>query len=312
MTRVCNLSLAGAKEARLDAIRALGSLPYDDILDNLKAVEALKAQLKEQDATLVIAGVRALAERLGRRQPEAFQSQFMEPLTDLLLRRDKPSLEIRRAVVEALASSRFGTNWLLMQVAFLSDDIRADAIRILRNTPYQDLRAKAVAAYPPSAKLDMAKLPEITVLAKKRGDIERGKAILAASANNDAACMKCHTVNGVGGKIGPDLSAIGTKASRENLLESILYPSKAIADQFVQWNVITKKGISLSGLLVEETSEAIVIRDANGQDTKVAKRDIESREKSPKSLMPDDNAKTLTEEELLDLVEYLMTLKKSA
>ena len=184
-----------------------------------------------------------------------------------------------------------------------------EAGRLLRNTPYQDLRAKAVAAYPPAAKLDIDRLPEISVLAKKRGDIERGKAILAASANNDAACLKCHTINGVGGKIGPDLSAIGTKASRENMLESILYPSKAIADQFVQWNVVTKKGVASVDCIVEETGEAIVLRDANGQDTKMAKRDVESREKSPKSLMPDDNAKTLTEEELLDLVEYLMTLK---
>jgi putative heme-binding domain-containing protein len=217
-----------------------------------------------------------------------------------------------RAALTALIASRRGTQWLIENKSRIPDALILEAGRLLRNSPYQDLRAKAVAAFPPSTKLDMAKLPEIAVLAKKRGDIERGKAILAASAHNDAACLKCHTVNGVGGKIGPDLSAIGTKASRENLLESLLYPSKAIADQFVQWNVVTKKGISLSGLLLEESAEAIVLRDANGQDTKLAKRDIESRDKSPKSLMPDDNAKTLTEEELLDLVEYLMTLRKSA
>ena len=149
------------------------------------------------------------------------------------------------------------------------------------------------------------------MLAKRRGDIERGKTVLAASANNDAACLKCHTVNGVGGKIGPDLSAIGTKASRENLLESILYPSKAIADQFVQWNVVTKKGISLGGLIVEEVRR--VDRGARCQRPghPGGQAGIESREKSANSLMPDDNAKTLTEEELLDLVEYLMTLQST-
>ena len=50
---------------------------------------------------------------------------------------------------------------------------------------------------------------------------------------------------------GMDLSAIGTKASRENLFESLLYPSKAIADQFVNWQVTTKKGVTLGGLIVD-------------------------------------------------------------
>jgi putative membrane-bound dehydrogenase-like protein len=217
-----------------------------------------------------------------------------------------------RPALNALVASRRGTQWLIENKTTIPPDLLGDAGRLLRNSPYRDLREKAFAAFPPPAKLDMAKLPEIAVLAKKRGNMERGKAVLAASVNNDAACLKCHTVNGAGGQIGPDLSAIGTKGSRENLIESILYPSKAIADQFVNWQVTTKKGVALGGLIVEETNEAIVIRDANGKDTKIAKNEIESREKSPNSLMPDDNAKTLTEEELLDLVEYLMTLKKGA
>jgi putative heme-binding domain-containing protein len=218
----------------------------------------------------------------------------------------------RTAALNALVASRRGSQWLIENKSRLPADLLHEAGRLLRNTPYQDLRQQAFAAFPPAAKLDMAKLPEIAVLAKKRGDVERGKAILAASVNNDAACLKCHTVNGAGGQIGPDLSTIGTKASRENLIESILYPSKAIADQFVNWQVMTKKGVALGGLLIEETADAIVIRDANGKDTRLAKNEIESREKSPNSLMPDDNAKTLTEEELVDLVEYLMTLKKGA
>src|SRR5581483_9062384 len=121
--------------------------------------------------------------------------------------------------------------------------------------------------------------------------------------------LKCHTVNGVGGAIGPDLSAIGTKASRENLYESILYPSKAIADQFVQWNVTTTAGVTLSGLMIGETADSLTLRDANGKDTKLSKKEIESREKNPNSLMPADIVQALSEDELVDLVEYLLTLK---
>ena len=100
-------------------------------------------------------------------------------------------------------------------------------------------------------------LPSIAVLATRKGDAGRGKALLAASFKGETQCLKCHTVRGTGGSIGPDLSMIGKKASRENLIESILYPSKAVADQFINWQIETKKGLSLGGLIVEETPAAV-------------------------------------------------------
>jgi putative heme-binding domain-containing protein len=150
------------------------------------------------------------------------------------------------------------------------------------------------------------------VLAKRKGDAARGKAVFAASAKNNMQCAKCHTIRGQGGQIGPDLSMIGKKASRENLVESVLYPSKAIADQYVTWQIDTKKGLSLSGLIVEETKDHVVLRDANGKDTKVDVKDIDSRTKSLKSLMPEDLIAHMTEDELVDVVEYLFTLKTPA
>jgi putative heme-binding domain-containing protein len=143
----------------------------------------------------------------------------------------------------------------------------------------------------------------------RRGDPARGKQLLAASLKNDMQCLKCHTVQGVGGQIGPDLSVIGKKASKENLFESILYPSKAVADQYLTWQIETKKGLSLSGLLVEETPTTLTLRDGNGKDTKIDKKDMESREKSPKSIMPDDLLAYMTEDDLVDIVAYLFELK---
>jgi putative heme-binding domain-containing protein len=133
---------------------------------------------------------------------------------------------------------------------------------------------------------------------------------MALSAKNDLQCLKCHTIQGEGGKIGPDLSAIGTKASRENLLESLINPSKAVADQFITWVVATKKGQTISGLLVEETPDSVTLRDANGKDSKIPKSEIEERTKSPQSLMPANAVSFMTEEELIDLVEYMLSLKQ--
>jgi putative heme-binding domain-containing protein len=105
---------------------------------------------------------------------------------------------------------------------------------------------------------------------------------------------------------------IGKKASRENLFESILYPSKAIADQYIMWVIETKKGLQYSGLLVEDTPAAVTLRDGNGKDIKIDVKDIDTRTKSAKSIMPEDLLAYMTEDQLVDMVEYLFTLKTPA
>src|SRR5262249_35628685 len=146
----------------------------------------------------------------------------------------------------------------------MSPALVADAGRLLRNSQYPDLRNRANLAFPAPGKLDPKKLPAIGVLAKRAGSAEKGRQLLAASLKGDAQCLKCPTVRGVGGQVGPDLSMIGKKASRENLFESILQPSKAIADQYIQYVVETKRGLQVAGLLVAAGPNAITLRDANG------------------------------------------------
>jgi putative heme-binding domain-containing protein len=65
----------------------------------------------------------------------------------------------------------------------------------------------------------------------------------------------------------------------------------------------------LTGLIVEETAESVTLRDGNAKDTKIPKSEIEERTKSPKSLMSEELVVYLSEQDLVDLVEYLLTLK---
>ncbi|HEY7329827.1 MAG TPA: PVC-type heme-binding CxxCH protein [Gemmataceae bacterium] len=222
-----------------------------------------------------------------------------------------PKGPARQAALSALAGTRRGSQWLLDQHGrkALPSELVADTGRLLRNSPYVDLRNRAMIAFPPPARIDPKKLPSLDHLLARHGDLKRGRELIATSIKNDMQCLKCHTISGVGGQIGPDLSVIGKKASKQDLFESILNPSKAVADQFVNWQIETTKGLSLSGLIVEETPSAITLRDANGKDTKIDKKDIERREKSPKSLMPDDLLAYMTEDDLVDMVAYLFELK---
>lgn len=236
----------------------------------------------------------------------------LELLQSLVKPYDEPeSAAMVKAAIDALAASRTGTLWLLRQQEEnkLPAMYVSHAAKVLRNSPFQGERNKALILFPLAAKLDKAKLPALEELAKTSGDAAKGKALFAASLKNDMQCMKCHKVNGQGGEIGPDLSAIGTKGSRQNLFESILYPSRAIADQHVSWVVGTADGQTITGLLVKETETALTIRDANGKDTVVDVKNLESRKKSTVSLMSEDLVKTMTETELVDMVAYLETLK---
>jgi putative heme-binding domain-containing protein len=185
--------------------------------------------------------------------------------------------------------------------------------RVLRNSPFQGQRNKAMLLFPAPGKLNPKSLPPITELAKRNGDAARGKKVWEASTTGAAQCAKCHTVRGVGGQVGPDLSMIGKKASKENLFESILVPSKAIADQYIQHQVKTTADLTVTGLLVADTPQAITLRDANGKDTTIPRADVEGEVRKLKtSIMPEDVVAALTEDELIDLVAYLQTLQTAA
>ncbi len=289
------------------AARTLGTLPSDE------SVEALSWLLKEGPKETRPDTLQALGQLARGTKDKAGKEAALEVLETLVVLVYTPR-DMRQGALEALATTREGAIWLLELHAKrkLPQAVKVEAGRLLRNSPFPDLQKKALMAFPPPRKLDPKKLPSITDLAVRRGDADRGKQLVAASIKNDTQCLKCHTIRGIGGNVGPDLSTIGQKASRENLLESILLPSKAIADQYLTWVIETKKGVVVTGLLVEDTADHVTLRDANAKDTTIDKKDIESRSKSQTSLMPSDLLAYMTEDDLVDMVEYLLSLKTPA
>jgi len=289
---------------RLKAAQTLGLLPSEASVTQLMVLTKFKPISLRSEA---IRSLGQLAEQ-DSKQPSA---RAALSALRIIVEDEEEATEQRVEAVTALAGSRAGTIWLLQahERKQLPDALKADSGRLLRSSPHQDLRDRAMLAFPPPARLDPKKLPTIASLMSRPGDPAHGKQIMAESQKNDLQCLKCHTIQGVGGNVGPDLSAIGKKASRENLFESILFPSKAIADQYLSWIIETQNGVRFTGLIVEETPDHITLRDANAKDTKIAKHDIASREKSPVSIMPADLLAYMTEDDLVDMVAYLLTLK---
>ena len=111
-------------------------------------------------------------------------------------------------------------------------------------------------------------------------------------------------MQGRGQWIGPDLSTIGVKYGRDELIRSILSPSAAIGYNFRSVVVALADGRVVTGLPVEETADRLVLKTAAGERVTIPTGSIEERRTSDVSLMPDGLAQTLTESELVDLLAY--------
>ena len=126
---------------------------------------------------------------------------------------------------------------------------------------------------------------------------------------NGPGCSRCHTINGRGGHVGPDLSRIGEMRNRQHLIESILEPGREIAPQFVNWSFETVAGKVLTGMIVFENEGKTTIGDAEGKLTELKTIDIVDRSPQSKSVMPERLIELMTVQDFIDLVTYLESLK---
>ena len=139
-----------------------------------------------------------------------------------------------------------------------------------------------------------------------RGDPKRGRALF--DDPRGVSCIKCHRVNGAGGEGGPDLSRIAANYGRAELIESVLFPSKKVADGFRTTMLALADGQVLSGLVIADGGERLVLVDGRGAKHDVRKSDIEQKAQGDKSPMPEGLQAGLTPEEFADLIAYLETL----
>jgi putative membrane-bound dehydrogenase-like protein len=129
------------------------------------------------------------------------------------------------------------------------------------------------------------------------GDVNRGRDIYGST------CAKCHSPQQGRPRIGADLSGINNK-TKEELLNSILNPSASIDPRFRNYIIATKDGRIYDGILANETPGAITLRNADG-DVTILRTNIAELRASNLSLMPDGLEKTLSKQQISDLIAYL-------
>ena len=118
-------------------------------------------------------------------------------------------------------------------------------------------------------------------------------------------CLVCHQIQGRGRRLGPDLSGIGSQP-KQQLLVSLLDPSRQVSPDFLAYTLVTGDGQVLSGLLANETPHSVTLRRADAADEIVPRENIELLKASGKSLMPDGFEQKLSPQDVADLLDFLV------
>ena len=286
-------NLAMAEPLRAAALTSLNTL------DARKNAAVLGKVLADGTAPL---GLREHAVRL---LAQANQAEGREQLLAALA---PAPARLQNAIAAGLAGSKEGAEKLLATIAagkasarLLQEKAVETRLKALRVPDLEKRVARLTEGLPSADKrlLDLlAKRKEGFLKAKTSP--ERGAAVFEKS------CANCHQIGGKGAKIGPQLDGIGIRGL-ERLLEDTLDPNRNVDQAFRRTVLNLKKGGVVSGLLLKQEGEVLVLADGQGKEVRVAAKDVEEKTVSQMSPMPANFADQIPEADFYDLLAYLLT-----
>ena len=150
---------------------------------------------------------------------------------------------------------------------------------------------------------------EALLVASTGGDVRRGQAVFNSPK---VACLSCHAIGYMGGKIGPDLTRIGQIRSERDLLEAIVFPSASFARGYEPVIVTTESGETHSGVLRSDLTDVVVLATSAGAETRILRREIADMQPGAVSVMPPGLEEQISRQELADLLAFLKATKSGA
>ncbi len=279
------------------------SKPYDAVgraaagqLVKQNGVRLLDETLRNSGTEQKIAALGAIS-RIG-------SDATLDLATTVALDENQP-LALRRAAVRSVAGSSRGEDLLLqyLKADKLTDELKAAAIQSLSNTWRKAVRKEA-AAYLDGGKSSVRKHPPVKDLIARKGNIQNGKELFTRY------CSVCHQVKSQGTDFGPALSEIGDKLSKEGQYLAIYYPSAGISFGYEGYEVRFKDGTETAGIIVSKTETDLVLKFPGGSTQDYKMSGVASIRQMDESMMTPGLHEALSTEELVDLVEFLTSLKK--
>jgi putative heme-binding domain-containing protein len=227
----------------------------------------------------------------------------------LLGRYQQMKPELRRAVVETLASRKTYAQELLAAVRNLTvsrEEIPTHVARSLHSLLGEQFvkvfgkvrevaqdREKTIAKY--KRQLTPARIAE--------ADVSRGRAMFKKT------CASCHLLYGDGAKIGPDLTG-SNRANLDYILLNSVAPSFDVPAGYKMVSIVTVQGRVLNGVIAEEDGTRVVLKTVEQPRVVILKEDIDVRKISDKSMMPDGQLDKMKPQEVADLIKYLRTTEQ--
>jgi cytochrome c oxidase cbb3-type subunit III len=154
---------------------------------------------------------------------------------------------------------------------------------------------------------------EVKAPAKALGNAAHGKELFYGDAN----CSLCHMIEGKGGRLGPELTAVGGSRTRESIIDSVRNPSRRLAwglteatkefpQEYESITVVTAAGKEIKGVALNEDNFSVQMMDANEQIHLLEKDELRSFKKSRESMMPKYTPDFLSDKDLEDIVAFLV------
>jgi putative heme-binding domain-containing protein len=217
---------------------------------------------------------------------KVYSPALRQSAIEVLLARD----EWTRELLSAVESGTVGRN----------EVSPASRQRLLKD-PHLELQKRAQALWQGATSGNragvLAKYQSATTLP---GDPARGANVFGST------CATCHFLRGQGHEVGPNLAALAGK-SPSDFLTAILDPNAAVEPRFIAYNIETKDGRSLSGIVNAETATTLTVVQGGGIQERILRSDIEEIRASGLSLMPEGLEQNLGPQELADLIAFLKT-----
>jgi len=305
------------------------SIKLSQIFGDREAIQQSIALLKDRsaDESQRRSALRSLLDQQSKEASLVFESLLDEPaftldairgyatIADasapsiLLSRYEQFSPELRRSVVETLASRKDYAEALLeaiKQKKVAREDIPVHIARSLNGIlgnrfveVFGDIRPMAIDREQTIAKYKAM----ITTESLASADASRGRALFQKT------CAACHLLYGEGGKVGPDLTG-SNRANLDYILLNSVDPSYDVPDGYKTVQILTVEGRLVNGVLAEEDAVRVVLKTPEQPRVVIAKDDIESRAISPKSIMPDGQLDQMKSGAVVDLIKYLRTTEQ--
>lgn len=219
---------------------------------------------------------------------------------------EKRPMSLRKDATRAIGGSGPGEDMILalLKSGEIKGDLKPSAVQGVANAWRKSVRKEAAAYLDGGATTAAKKLPPMPDLLAMQGNATNGATVFKAN------CSICHQVNGEGMDFGPKLSEIGSKLPKEGQYLAILHPDAGISFGYEGFEVKFKDGSTVSGIVSSKTETDLQLKFPGGVVQNYKMADVVSMKKMDSSMMPSGLQDNMSTQELVDLVDYLASLKR--